>query len=53
MEEPLSLQKCAERLERRGFRSFVVPGLKEAADLMRGLVRELSPASASYGDSMT
>ena len=46
-------EKDAERLERRGFRSFVVPGLKEAADLMRGLVRELSPASASYGDSMT
>lgn len=53
MEETLSLQQCAERLERRGFRSFVVPGLKEAAGVMRGLVRELNPASASYGDSMT
>ena len=53
MEETLSLQKCAERLERRGFRSFVVPGLKEAADVMRSLVREFHPASASYGDSMT
>ena len=53
MEETLSLQKCAERLERRGFRCFVVPGLKEAAGVMRGLVREFNPASASYGDSMT
>lgn len=53
MEETLSLQKCAERLERRGFRCFVVPGLKEAAGVMRGLVRELNPSSASYGDSMT
>lgn len=53
MEETLSLQQCAERLERRGFQSFVVPGLNEARDLMRRLVRELDPASASYGDSMT
>ena len=28
-------------------------GLKEAADVMRSLVREFHPASASYGDSMT
>ena len=53
MEDPLSLEQCAGRLERRGFRSFVVPGLKEAAEVMLGLVREFSPSSASYGDSMT
>lgn len=40
MEDPLSLEQCAGRLERRGFRSFVVPGLREAAEVMRGLVRE-------------
>ena len=49
MEDPLSLEQCAGRLERRGFRSFVVPGLKEAAEVMLGLVREFSPSSASYG----
>jgi len=53
MEDPLSLEQCAGRLERRGFRSFVVPGLREAAEVMRGLVREFRPSSASYGDSMT
>ena len=30
-----------------------MPGLKEAAEVMLGLVREFSPSSASYGDSMT
>ena len=50
MEETLSLQKCAERLERRGFRSFVVPGLKEAAGVMRGLVRGLHDLEG-HGDS--
>ena len=53
MEDPLSLEQCAGRLERRGFRSFVVPDLREAAEVMRGLVREFRPSSASYGDSMT
>lgn len=53
MEQALSLQECAERLERRGFRAFAVPSLSDAAELMRGLIREMSPASASYGDSMT
>lgn len=53
MEDPLSLEQCAGRLERRGFRSFVVPGLREAAEVMRGLMREFRPSSASYGDSMT
>lgn len=53
MEEALSLQKCAERLERRGFRAFVVPTLNDAAELMRGLIRDMSPKSVSYGDSLT
>lgn len=53
MEENVSLHQCAERLERRGFRCFVVQGVKEAADLMRGLIQEINPESVSYGDSMT
>lgn len=53
MEEELSLEKCAEKLVRRGFDAHVVPSFRDAAGLIRGIVRELSPHSVSYGDSMT
>lgn len=53
MQNTLSLQQCAERLKRRGFDAHVTPSFSAAAELMRGLIDGLAPASASYGDSMT
>ncbi len=49
----LSIHTCAERLERRGFRVFTVGGLGAAAELMRGLIKELAPKTVSYGGSLT
>ncbi len=47
------IQQCAAKLERHGFQVMIADNSAEAGKLLDGIVAELSPASASYGDSMT